>query len=224
MDKLKQLGILENTLLAVVSDHGEEFQEHGWTAHGHSLYQELTHALLLLWNPKLLPVPRRVAEPVQLLDLVPTVLDLVGVGAGGVVQGQSLAPLVRGRPFQRNGAVMASRFAHPSATPTGFVPEYRTGTFARIDADWKLIYRDQAQKAGLKRVELYDRRADRRETKDVASQHPDVVSRLTADVSQWIEGQKQVRKLLGPGGKATLDPQTLERLRSLGYLGGKSQR
>jgi len=224
VDKLKQLGILENTLLAVVSDHGEEFQEHGWTAHGHSLYQELTHALLLLWNPKLLPVPRRVAEPVQLLDLVPTVLDLVGVGAGGVVQGQSLAPLVRGRPFQRNGAVMASRFAHPSATPTGFVPEYRTGTFARIDADWKLIYRDQAQKAGLKRVELYDRRADRRETKDVASQHPDVVSRLTADVSQWIEGQKQVRKLLGPGGKATLDPQTLERLRSLGYLGGKSQR
>ncbi len=224
VDKLRQLGILEKTLLVVVSDHGEEFQEHGFTAHGHSLYQELTHAVWVMSHPKLLPAARRLAEPVQLLDLMPTVLELVGVGAEGVLQGQSLLPLVRGLPFQRNGAVMASRFAHPSARPTGFVPEYRTGTFARIDADWKLIYRDQAEKAGLNRMELYDRRADRRETKNVAAQHPDVVARLMADVSQWIEGQKQVRKLLGPGGKATLDPQALERLRSLGYLGGKSAR
>jgi len=224
VEKLRQLGLLDQTLLVVVSDHGEEFQEHGWTAHGHSLYQELTHALFLLWNPKLLPTPRRVIEPVQLLDLMPTVLELVGVGAEGVVQGQSLAPLARGLPFQRKAAVMLSRFAHPNASPRGFVPEYRTGAFARIDADWKLIYRDQAEKAGLNRVELYDRRADRRETKNLAAQHPEVVARLMADVTQWIEGQKQVRKLLGPGGKAALDVQTLERLRSLGYLGGKSAR
>jgi uncharacterized sulfatase len=223
-DKLRQLGILDQTLIVVLSDHGEEFHEHGWTAHGHSLYQELVHALFLMWNPKLLPVPRRVTEPVQLLDLMPTVLELVGVRGDEIVQGQSLAPLARGLPFQRKGAVMASRFAHPSASPRGLVPEYRTGTFARIDADWKLIYRDEAGKAGLNRIELYDRRTDRKETKNVAPQHPDVVARLMADVTQWIEGQKQVRKLLGPGGKATLDPQTRERLRSLGYLGGKSGR
>ncbi len=224
VEKLKQLGLLENTLIVVLSDHGEEFHEHGWTAHGHSLYQELTHALFLMWNPKLLPTPRRVPEPVQLLDLTPTVLDLVGIRSEEIFQGQSLAPLARGLPFARRAAVMASRFAHPSTRPSGFVPEYRTGTFARIDAEWKLIYRDQADKAGLERVELYDRRADRRETKNVAPRHPEVVTRLMADVSQWIEAQQQIRKLLGPGGRATLDPQALERLRSLGYLGGKPAR
>ena len=224
VEKLRQLGLLENTLIVVLSDHGEEFHEHGWTAHGHSLYRELTQALFLMWHPKLLPSPRRVAEPVQLLDLTPTVLDLVGIRSEEIFQGQSLAPLARGLPFARKAAVMASRFAHPNARATGFVPEYRTGTFARIDAEWKLIYRDQAEKVGLDRVELFDRRADRRETKNVAAQHPEVVTRLMADVSQWIEGQKQVRKLLGPGGRATLDPQALERLRSLGYLGGKPTR
>lgn len=221
VDKLRQLGILDQTLLVVVSDHGEEFHEHGFTAHGHSLYQELTHAVWVMSHPKLLPHPRRVPELVQLLDLMPTVLEAAGVKTEGLFQGQSLLPLVRGLPLQRQGVVMASRFAHPSASPTGFVPEYRTGTFARIDADWKLIYRDQAEKAGLPRVELYDRRADRRDSKNVAAQHPEAVARLMADVTQWIEGQKQVRKLLGPGGTATLDPQALERLRSLGYLGGK---
>ena len=54
LEKLEQLGILDNTLVVVVSDHGEEFLEHGWTTHGHSLYQEQTHTVLLfhhLLNP-----------------------------------------------------------------------------------------------------------------------------------------------------------------------------
>ena len=57
VDKLKQLGILDNTLIMVISDHGEEFWDHGWTAHGHSLYQELTHGVFVMWNPKLIPAP-----------------------------------------------------------------------------------------------------------------------------------------------------------------------
>ena len=70
--KLKALGVLDNTLIIVVSDHGEEFWDHGWTAHGHSLYQELTHCVFLMWNPKLLGSARRVSEPVQLIDVMPT--------------------------------------------------------------------------------------------------------------------------------------------------------
>ena len=73
--KLRQLGILDNTLIIVVSDHGEEFWEHGWTGHGQSLYQELAHGVLLMWNPKLIPTARRIVEPVQLIDVMPSVLD-----------------------------------------------------------------------------------------------------------------------------------------------------
>jgi hypothetical protein len=61
--KLRQLGILENTLIVVLSDHGEEFWEHGLTGHGHSLYRELVHAVFLMWNPRLLSTPSEFRTP-----------------------------------------------------------------------------------------------------------------------------------------------------------------
>ena len=79
VNKLRELRALQNTLIIVVSDHGEEFWDHGWTAHGHSLYQELAHCVFVMWNPHLLPTPRRIDNPVQLIDVMPTVLDLMGV-------------------------------------------------------------------------------------------------------------------------------------------------
>ena len=219
--KLKQLGILDNTLIIVVSDHGEEFWDHGWTAHGHSLYQELAHCVFLMWNPKLLAGPRRVTEPVQLIDVMPTVLDLLSLKAPDIVQGQSLMPLIKGRPFHRRTPVMTSRFAHPSAKPNGFVPENRINTFAVIEANWKLIYREKGKDVGLSRVELYDRRSDRTETKNVAGAHPEDVERMMAELGKWVDAQKQLRAVLGKGAPSTLDRQTLEQLRSLGYIGGK---
>ena len=221
VDKLKQIGVLDNTLIVVVSDHGEEFWEHGWTAHGHSLYQELTHGVFLMWNPKLIPTPRRVAEPVQLIDVMPTVLDLLGLKIPDVVQGQSLAPLAKSQPFQRRGPVMTSRYAHPNARPNGFVPENRTDTVALLDAGWKLIYRDKAKEVGMNKVELYDRRTDRGEAKNVASQHPEEVSRMMTEIGTWLGAEKQIKSFLGRGAKATMDQKTLEQLRSLGYIGGK---
>jgi arylsulfatase A-like enzyme len=220
--KLKQLGVLDNTLIVVVSDHGEEFWEHGWTTHGHSLYEELTNGVCLMWSPKLLPSPRRVSEPVQLIDVMPTVLDLLGLKIPDVVQGQSLVPFAKGQPFQRRGPVMTSRFAHPEAKRTGSViPESRIDTVALIDANWKLVYREQAKEVGIKKVELYDRRTDRREAKDVAAEHPQEAGRMTAEIGKWVDAQKQIRSFLGHGAKAAMDEETVKRLRSLGYLGGK---
>jgi arylsulfatase A-like enzyme len=220
VEKLKQLGVLDNTLIVVVSDHGEEFWEHGYTAHGHSLYQELTHGVCLMWNPRLIPSPRRVAEPVQLIDVMPTVLDLLGLKVPNVVQGQSLAGFAKGQPFRRRGPVMTSRYAHPGAKPNGFVPENRTDTVALLDANWKLIYRDKGKEVGLNKIELFDRRADREETKNIAAQHPQEVDRMMTEIAQWMEAEKQLRSSLSRGPKAILDQQTIDRLRSLGYLGG----
>jgi arylsulfatase len=219
--KLKQLGVLDNTLIVVVSDHGEEFWEHGWTSHGHSLYQELTHAVFLMWNPKLIPVPRRISDPVQLIDLLPTVLDLLGVKIPDVVEGQSLAPFAKGQVFRRRSPVMTSRFADPEAKKIGFVPENRIDAIAFLDANWKLIYREKGDEAGVSKLELYDRRTDREETKNLAAQNPREVNQLLAEITKWTEAQKQIRKFLGQGAKANINRQTLEQLRSLGYIGGK---
>ena len=222
VNKLKELGLLDNTLLVVLSDHGEEFWDHGWTAHGHSLYQELTHSVLVMSNSRLLTTPRRVPDTVQLIDLMPTLIEMLGIQPKGIIQGQSLVPLLKGQSLMRKVPVMSSKPRHPLAKPTGFVPENRTGTFAIWDGPWKLLYRDQARLAGLPEVELYDRRGDRGETTNVAAQNPDVVKKLRAEIDRWMKAQDQIKKLLGPGGTTTLDKQSIERLRSLGYLGGKS--
>ena len=218
IDKLKQLGVLDNTLIIVMSDHGEEFWDHGWTAHGHTVYQELTHAVLLLWNPSLLPTPRRVKEPVQLIDVMPTIFDLLKLKAPPIMEGQSLEPLARGHHFQRSGLVIASRFA--AAQPIGLVPENATDSFAIIDEHWKFIYRNKSAHTGAKKVELYDRSSDRAERHDVSGEHPDLIQERTAALSQWIQAQNKIRSLVGHPGQSSLDQQTIDRLRSLGYLGG----
>lgn len=217
VDKLKQLGIYKNTLLIVLSDHGEEFWEHGWSAHEHSLYSELNHVVLLMRNPTLIPTPRRVEEPVQLIDVLPTVADLLGIKLNGIVEGQSLTPLLAGKPFHREGTVMSSRFTHPNYRPNG-VPENRTGTFARFDRDWKFLYRNHAKRAGLKEVELYDRHVDRKNLHDVAPQHPDLIRRFRKELFTWIKNQKKIRTMLGSRGTSKMDQQTMDRLRSLGYI------
>jgi arylsulfatase A-like enzyme len=224
VDKLRQLSLLDDTLVVVLSDHGEEFWDHGLTGHGHSLHQELIHAVFLMWNPRLLGAPKRIREPVQLLDLMPTVAGLLKIDLDGEVQGQSLLALVEGRAFRRNGFLASSRFAHPN--PGTLAPEYAADSVALLDGDLKLIHRsfidrNQAKRAGLNEAGLFDRRADRAETRDLAAERPADVRRLRAEVDKWVEAQKQVRKLLGPGGRTTLDPESLKRLRSLGYLGGK---
>jgi len=219
--QIKQLGGLDNTLIIVVSDHGDEFWEHGWTGHGQSLYQELAHGVLLMWNPKLIPAPRRVGEPVQLIDVMPTVLDILGLKIPAVVEGQSLAPFIKGQTFQRRGPVMTSRFAHPYSRHNELAPENRIDSVALVETGWKLIYREKGQSVGLTRTELYDRHTDRMDAKNVAAQNPQEVDRMMTGIGKWIDTQQQIRGVLGRGARADIDRQTLDQLRALGYLGGK---
>jgi arylsulfatase A-like enzyme len=142
--KLKDVGALDSTLLIIASDHGEEFWEHGFGAHGHSVYNELIRVALLVWNPRLLPTPRRISEPVQLIDIMPTVLEMVDVKVPAAIHGQSLVPLLKGQTFTRTAPVMASKLALPKAKDGGGVPENLTDSFARVDGRWKFIYRDRA--------------------------------------------------------------------------------
>lgn len=87
-----------DALIVVLSDHGEEFFDHGDLEHGHTLYDELLRVPLIIRAPGL--EPRHVAAPVSLLDVTPTVLDLLGLG-GGTWDGMSLADLAKGEPDPR---------------------------------------------------------------------------------------------------------------------------
>ena len=96
LEGLQNLDLADNTLVAFIGDHAEEFLEHGQTWHGHSLYGELVNAPLLLWWPKGVPAGRTVDETVRSIDLMPTLLALSGLSAPDEIQGQSLLPLIDG--------------------------------------------------------------------------------------------------------------------------------
>lgn len=93
---LKAAGRLENTLLILHSDHGEEFWEHGGFEHGHALYQEVLHVPLILNCPNRIPEGLRIKNTVRCLDLGPTILDLAGIAPFENVRGCSLAPFIHG--------------------------------------------------------------------------------------------------------------------------------
>ena len=90
VDNLKKLGILNNTIIILTSDHGEEFWEHDGFAHGHTVYNELLHVPLIIGYIPHLP-KKRIKSYVQLLDLFPTILSLVGIKSDFKLRGTDLA-------------------------------------------------------------------------------------------------------------------------------------
>ncbi len=89
--ELDTRGVLDNTLVMIVADHGEEFGRHGVFTHGNSLYLPALHVPLLLLWPNKLPANTVVHKPVSLRDLPATVLDLIGLDDNGRFPGHSLA-------------------------------------------------------------------------------------------------------------------------------------
>lgn len=112
---LSDSGRFADTLVIVTSDHGESFGEHGVYTHGQSVYQEEIHVPLLLSLPDqaVAPRARRIANPVDLTDLMPTVLDALGLPPGPPTHGESLLPLaLRGRPLRTPETVCEVRLPY----------------------------------------------------------------------------------------------------------------
>ncbi|HEV2118149.1 MAG TPA: sulfatase [Terriglobales bacterium] len=91
--QLQQRGLDKNTLVVITSDHGEEFNEHGFMDHLNALYRELIHVPLIFWQPGKLPQGMHIATPVSTVSLPATLLSLVPDGGAGHMPGLSLSPL-----------------------------------------------------------------------------------------------------------------------------------
>ncbi|HET6680167.1 MAG TPA: sulfatase [Gemmatimonadaceae bacterium] len=158
-DALRERGVLDRTIIVVTSDHGDQFNDHGLTGHGNSLYAQLLRVPLLIHAPDGLGAGVRVATAVSLLDLGATMLELSGADARGF-PGRSLVPALRGQPV--NGSPVISGFGGLRQFDPTFDPE----TFLRMRSvatdDWHLIRREDG------RVELFNVRRDPDELVDLA--------------------------------------------------------
>jgi arylsulfatase A-like enzyme len=222
--RLRTAGLDQKTAILFLSDHGEEFHEHGRMWHGQSTYGEMVRVPLVLRWPGQVQAGRVVEEPVQLIDVMPTLLDISRLQQPEGLQGQSLVPLVTAdRAGTTNGTAAAASGwrrrpviteKHSLGTPD---PPEGDESYAIIDGGWKLIH-NVVRPAGKLEFELFDAVRDPLDQVNVADKHPDVVQRLAKAIEGWRVMATAAR--LKPDTEATgnMTPEQLQRLRSLGYI------
>lgn len=222
--KLRVTGLDQKTAVTFLSDHGEEFHEHGRMWHGQSAYGELANVPLFLRWPGGIPAGRPVDELVQLIDVMPTLLDLSGLPHPDGLQGQSLVPLLKiptaqGGTWRKRPAITEKQpMRGPNDRPDpANERDASWQSFAYNDGEWKLI-RHTIRPAGRPEFELFDAVHDPLDQKDVASAHPEIVERLKKALDGWH--QMALAAKLKPDSETTqkLSPEQLQRLRSLGYV------
>lgn len=216
---IKKLGLDKNTLFVLVADHGESFGEHGYYFfHGMTLYDEIVKVPLIMKGPKGFPKGKMFETQVRLLDVVPTILDVLGIRKERSMDGVSLKRLIltgseQGIPlfaFSRSGKML----------------------FSLRTKDHKIIFIDretqdeegsvfwQRHKDYYKSdYEFYDLHSDPAESRNVMDEKPGEANALKRMLDHYVQefkrrGRESKERLPG----ATLDQETRERLESLGYV------
>ena len=216
-ERLEQLGLAEDTLVAFVSDHGEEFLEHGRSFHGANIYGEHTNVPMMLWWPKVVP-PTAVDETVETIDLVPTLLELARVDVPEEMQGKSLLPLLLD-PGQRDELGWRSRpaFSERRSAPGAFNEEEgdRFEQISIVFDGWRLVKNFEFRE-GHREIELYDHVEDPLNLIDVADEHPEVVTELLPVLERWYARATAAK--VEADSESEMSAAELERLRSLGYV------
>jgi arylsulfatase A-like enzyme len=202
--ELERLGLAGRTLVAVTADHGEGLGEHGEDSHAYLVYDTTMQVPLVLWGLKDLPRGRRISTPVRTVDLAPTALDLMAQPALPDAQGVSLAPLIRGKASDLQ--LVGYGEAHQLRIVFG-LPVLRFIEVGR----WKYIHKVSP--------ELYDIERDPGERTNLASEHPDVVVRLRAQLAERLRAAPSVPD----DARVAVDAELAQELSALGYVTNASE-
>jgi arylsulfatase A-like enzyme/Tfp pilus assembly protein PilF len=201
LDRLRAASLLDRTLVVVTADHGESLGEHGETTHSMFVYEGAIRVPLVVWRPGLVPAGRVVSDPVRLVDVAPTVLELLGERPLIAPHARSLVPLIEGRPAGPPPPAYAETLLPKFYMNWAPLRALRDGRFKLIDAP---------------RPELYDLSAD-----------PGEAHNLYAERAQTASALRQGLERLAAAGDAmslqTLDREAMEKLAALGYIGAGAE-
>jgi arylsulfatase A-like enzyme len=236
VDRLEALGLLSNTILVVVSDHGEHFYDHFGEEdrlppmpdpvpevsnldHGHSLYEELIRVPIIIHLPGFSPARKVFDNRVGLIDVLPTVLDYMDITYDGPMQGTSLIELMEEGSRPREPAAM-SEFTFSG-------PEQK----AVIIDGYKYVHtRNPDEKKGgvgyryIPEHALFDIEKDPGEKNNIYAENKELAAEMSATLENKLAESRDIRALLkarkdaGGDAGAALPEDVIDSLKALGYL------
>jgi len=199
--QLKSLGLYDRTIIVVMGDHGESLGDHGEAAHGFFIYNSVTRVPFMIRAPYNLMRGRKVADPVRSVDVMPTVLDLIGVPTPKEVTGSSLVPLMTGAAVELGLDAYSESMYPLHHYGWSDLRALRAGRYKVIDAP---------------RPELYDVDEDPKEAANVYEQRRALGDSMLAQLRKREEGFQKTEAPLPAG---DVDPEARARLAALGYVG-----
>jgi choline-sulfatase len=198
LEFLQQRGRYDGSLIVAVGDHGEGLGEHGEETHGIFLYDSTLRVPLVVKLPRRRSAGVTVAHQVRTTDIVPTVLEVLGLPGDEKFDGESLLPVLTDQPVGERIALAETDY--PLRYGWAPIKAARNSAFKYIDAP---------------QPELYDVRSDPGETRSIYEPwHPEV-QKLRALIAALREKSAE----RGERDPAAPDPETIEELKALGYLG-----
>ena len=210
---LRENGRLDNTLVVISSDHGEEFKEHGGLTHGKTVFQEVVHVPLILYFPGRLPAGKTVRQMTRNLDILPTVLDIAGIEVPPHVEGKSLTALWTDEaPLNIERSFAHIKFQGVGTAGMGYDEiEHASVTTPK----WRYIS-DMKNKKDM----LFDRREDPGDLYNVADKHPETVKRLSRELLHYFSRSRDLKKRLDirDPDSVKLDQKEKNKLEALGYF------
>jgi arylsulfatase A-like enzyme len=218
LEALEEAGWRDATMIILTSDHGEEFQDHGAIGHKNTLYHEQLRVPLIVAYPRGIQAGQRIAAPVSLLDIFPTVLAFADRALPGEIQGRSLAPYLKRKDAPDPSVPFASRQIFAELHPIAFGAGWDFFSKAVRTDDRKLILtRFQDGRASR---ELYDLVNDPGETRNLYEMHKAdaAVRELEASLLTFILEGALYNLEFQARNRIALDPETQERLRAQGYV------
>ena len=201
IERLKSSGLYDRTVVVVMGDHGESLGDHGESQHGFFIYNSVTHVPFMIRAPYDLMQGRTVSDPVRSVDVMPTVLDLLGIQAPKEVTGESLVPLMTGAAVELGLDAYSESMYPLHHYGWSDLRALRAGRYKMIDAP---------------RPELYDIDEDPREAANLYEQRRALGDSMIAQLRKREQGFEKTEAPLPAG---DIDPEARARLAALGYVG-----
>jgi len=194
--------LLDKTIVVVIGDHGESLGDHGEGTHGFFVYESVLHVPLLIRAPYEAVLGRKVSDVVRSVDVLPTLLDLLGIQSSDRFEGQSLTSLMTG------------------ARTTLGLDAYAEAVYPRFHFGWsdlRTLRSGRYKYIEAPRPELYDLDKDPKESTNIYPQRRALGGQMSARLRS-LE-QRLTASASSARAPAEIDPDTRDRLASLGYVG-----